>query len=74
MKRLLQFLKDNNGVLYYDVDHDGFVLATNQNIKLEDPTVHCPFRGCNANGIIPDKAGPEWIDPSIDAIERFGPE
>lgn len=71
MKRLLQFLKENNGVLYYDKDHDCFVIATKQTIELTDPTVHCPFRGCDDSGIIPDNAMAELIEPALQAIERF---
>lgn len=70
MKELLEFLKSNNGALYYDKDTDCFVLISEHSIKFDKSTAHCPFKGCDDAGVIPEDAGPEWIEPAIITMER----
>lgn len=71
MKELLEFIKSNNGVLYYDKEHSCFVIASELDVSIVEGTNHCTFKGCNIFGTIPDNAFKEWVQPAIKAIKRL---
>ena len=73
MKELLDFIKTNNGVLYFDEKNDCFVLLRGQTIEPQMGVAHCAFPACDDAGIIPNDVGPERVAPAILSLERFGP-
>ena len=70
MKRLLDFIKDNNGVFYFDKAVGCFVLVKNMDVQLNS-NIYCDFKGIDDSGEVPEKVGPEWVEPAILALERF---
>ena len=71
MKHLLDFIKDNNGVFYFDKAANCFVLAKDLDVQLVPDTLHCAFEGTDDSDEVPVKVEQEWIEPAILSLERF---